>query len=244
MVVPHLLAAGVIKLALQIDFAALGLALAGEDFDQLALPVAGDAGDADDLAAADRKRHVAHRRLTAVVERVQLLDIEPRLAELSSARRLYRQFLGADHGARHGVGAQILDQAVPGQFAAAQDGDLVGKRHDLAEFVGDHKNGEIAARHHVAQHAEHFIGFAGSEHRSRLVEDEKAPLQIKLLEDFALLPFAGGNRRDFGVQRDAKRHPRQEFFQRFALACSNRRPPAHGRAPAQNFPQPSSPAPT
>ena len=115
-------------------------------------------------------------------------------------------------------GLKSLTMAVPGELAAAQDGHLVGKSHHLAEFMRDHQNGESAARHHVAQHAEHFVGLAGREHRGRLVEDEKAALQIKLLEDFAFLPLAGGNRRDFGVERNAKRHARQKFFQRLALA--------------------------
>ena len=158
--------------------AALGLALAGEDFDELALAVAGHPGNADDLAAADRQGHVAHRRLAAVVERMQVLDVEPWRAELAGARRLHRQFLGADHGARHGVGVQILDVPLPRQFAAPQDGHFVGECHDLAEFVSDHQNCQNAARHHVAQHAEHFVGLTGGKHRSRLIKDEKAALQV------------------------------------------------------------------
>ena len=216
---PHLRPGGVIVLALQIDAAAFGVALAGEHLDELALAVAGNAGDADDLAAADRERHVAHRRLAAVVERIELLDVEARRAELAGARRLHGQFLGADHHARHGIGAQILDVPLPRELAAAKDGDLVGERHHLAEFVGDHQNGEIAGRDHAAQHAEHFVGFAGGQHRGRLVEDEKAALQIKLLEDLALLPLARGNRRNLGIERHAERHARQKFFQRLALAC-------------------------
>ena len=66
---------------------------------------------------------------------------------------------------------------------------------------------------HVAQHAQHLVGFARRQHRGRLVEDEKAPLQIKLLQDFAFLPLAGGNVGNPGVERHLERHPRQERFQ-------------------------------
>ena len=72
--------------------------------------------------------------------------------------------------------------------------------------------------HHAAQHAEHLVGLAGREHRGRLVEDEEAALEIELLEDFAFLPLAGGDRRHLGVERHAKRHARQKFLERLALA--------------------------
>ena len=76
----------------------------------------------------------------------------------------------------------------------------------------------LPARDHVAQHAEHFVGFAGREHRGRLVENEKAALQIKLLEDLAFLPLAGGDGRNLGVERHAERHAREKFVERLALA--------------------------
>ena len=44
--------------------------------DQLRLPVAVDAGDSDDLAAADLHADAAHRLDTAVVHDVQVVDVE------------------------------------------------------------------------------------------------------------------------------------------------------------------------
>src|SRR5439155_20666252 len=58
LVAPHLLAAGVIGIAGDTDLAALGLTLAGQYLDELALAVAGDAGDADDLAGTDREGYI------------------------------------------------------------------------------------------------------------------------------------------------------------------------------------------
>src|SRR5229473_2757430 len=46
--------------------------------------------------------------------------------------------------------------AVTGQLAAAKDGHIVGERPDLAEFVGDHQNRQIAVDDHSAQHAQHL----------------------------------------------------------------------------------------
>ena len=71
--------------------------------------------------------------------------------------------------------------------------------------------------HHVAQHTENLVGFAGRKYRSGFVEDQKTAPQVKLLEDLALLPLARGNRRNLGVQRNAKRHIVQELFERLAF---------------------------
>ena len=55
-------------------------AQAGDRVDQLGLPVAVDAGDRDDLAGAHLERDAAHRLEAAVVDDVQVLDLEQRLA--------------------------------------------------------------------------------------------------------------------------------------------------------------------
>ena len=142
------------------------------------------------------------------------LSSSSRAAPTSPTRaRLDGQFFRADHRARHRVRREVFDPAVAGELAAAQDGHLVGERHHLAELVGDHQDGQFAGDHHGAQHAQHLVGFARRQHRGRLVEDQEAPLQIKLLEDLALLPLAGGDVRDSCIERHLERHPRQERFQ-------------------------------
>ena len=183
---PHLLAAGVIGIACDADLAALRLALAGQHLDQLALAVAGDAGDADDLAGADRERDVMHGDGAGVVERADLAASSSRgLAGFAGARRLHGQLLGADHGARHRVRREFGDLAGAGELAAAQDRDVVGEGHDLAELVRDHQDGQLALDDHVAEHAEHLVGLRRRQHRGRLVQDQEAALQIELLEDLA-----------------------------------------------------------
>ena len=80
----------------------LGLALAGQHLDQLALAVAGDAGDADDLAGMDLEIDLLQRRQAVVV-----VGIERRKFEHDVAGRP----LGADGAVpvstRHGRSARI-----------------------------------------------------------------------------------------------------------------------------------------
>src|SRR5262245_25560446 len=83
----HLLAGGAVALAPDPHRPARRLALAGQHLDQLALAVAGHPGDADDLAGPDRERHVVQRRLAGIVERAEIVELEPRRTELSDPRR-------------------------------------------------------------------------------------------------------------------------------------------------------------
>src|SRR5713101_4108446 len=83
----HLLAGGAVALAADADLAAARFALASENFHQLALAIAGNAGDADDLACLDLERNVMQGRLAGIVESVEAIDLEPRRAELADARR-------------------------------------------------------------------------------------------------------------------------------------------------------------
>src|SRR5262249_13085625 len=99
---------------------------AGERVDQLRLPVAVDAGDADDLAGANLERDAPHLLEAALVEDVEVFDLEQWLGRLRGGLVDAQEHLAADHhpgeallgraGARHGVDPS----------AAPQDGDPVG----------------------------------------------------------------------------------------------------------------------
>src|SRR5262245_41285978 len=80
----------------------------------------------------------------------------------------------------HRVGREIGDAALAGEAAAPQDGDVVGERHHLAEFMGDHQDGQVVPPHHIPKHAEDLVGLPRREHRGRLVEDEEATLEVEL----------------------------------------------------------------
>ncbi len=209
----HFLATGVIDVANHADFATFGLTLTGQHLDELPLAVAGDACDADDFAAADRERHVMDGNGARIVERVQFAQLEPHRTHLSHASRLNGQLFGTDHHSGHAVRGEIGNFANARQLATTKNCNFVGERHHLAEFVRDHQDRQIAVDDHGAQHAQHFVGFAGRQHRCRLVQNQKAPLQVKLLENFAFLPLAGGKIGDPGVERHLERHARQKSFQ-------------------------------
>ena len=108
LVAAHLFARGMIGIAADADFAAFGFALAGKHLDKLALAVARHPGDADDLAGMDGERRASHRRLAAIVEHREIADRQAVRRRKGGSRRLHGQFLGADHGACHGVGRQRL----------------------------------------------------------------------------------------------------------------------------------------
>src|SRR5262249_24070333 len=113
----HLLARRVVALAANAHFAARRLALPRQHLDQLALAVAGDAGDADDLAAFDRERHLVQCRLAGIVKRIETIDLEPRRAELTDTGWRFRQRLRTDHHAGHGVRRELGDAALSGEAA-------------------------------------------------------------------------------------------------------------------------------
>ena len=79
MLAPRQSAAGDAKVA------ARDRAQPGQRLDELGLAVAVDARDADDLAGAHVERDAAHRLELAVVEHVQVLDLEQRLARAATA---------------------------------------------------------------------------------------------------------------------------------------------------------------
>ena len=123
----------------------------------------------------------------------------------------------ADHHRRHLAGGDGPDLAAADAGAAPQHREIVAEGHDLAELVADHQHGDVAALGHLAQQAEHLVGLAGRQHRGRLVEDEKALVEVELLEDLELLLLAGREPRDRPVERNLERHAVEEGVERLAL---------------------------
>ena len=113
----------------------LGVALAGQRLDQLALAVARDARDADDLAGADLERQILDRELADIVGDRERLDLQHRLARralvaLDDGARLAL----ADHHLGHGVVVELGGRLRADQLAAAQDGDGVAEGIHLPEL--------------------------------------------------------------------------------------------------------------
>ena len=73
---------------------------------------------------------------------------------------------------------------------------------------------DLAAMRHGFEQAEDFVGLARRQHRGRLVEDEKALIEIEQLEDFELLLLARRQRGHRPVERHAERHAVEERLER------------------------------
>ena len=110
---------------------------AGEHLDELALPVALDAGDAEDLALAQLERHALQRRHAAVGAGRQVLDLErrprPGLAGFLSTRsRTSRPTISG----RDLLLVRVLGDQVADHLAAPHHRDAVGDLEHLAAACG------------------------------------------------------------------------------------------------------------
>ena len=162
-----------------------------ERLGQLALAVARDAGDADDLALADRERNVVHRDFSPIADDRQAVHFEgpdvgqrPRLLERSRDVDL-----PPDHesGERAERGRRRIDGGHGP--ATAQHRHAVGDGLDLVELVRDEDDG-LPLLGHRAQSFEERFGLLRSEHGGRLVHDQNARLAVERLQDLDALLLA------------------------------------------------------
>ena len=169
-----------------LDRAALDPAQPGDRLDQLGLPVAVDAGDADDLPGSDRERDAAHLGDAAVVDDVEVLDREQDVARL--ARRLLdlEQHLAADHRASERRLGRTFARHRLDLLAAPEDRDAVGDLQHLVELVAD-EDDRLAVRLQAADDPEQLAGLLRRQHRGRLVEDEDVGAAEERLQDLDTL---------------------------------------------------------
>ena len=162
------------------DRAGVDRAQADERLDQFCLAVAGDAGDADDLAAAQAKADAVDERLAArrgdgEIGRLEqdragtggaLLDVQIDAAPGHRAHDVARGGVRGDHA---------VDDA-----AVAQHGDAVGDRHHFVQLVGDEQY-RAPLGGEVAHDREQAVALLRRQHGGRLVEDEDARVAIERL---------------------------------------------------------------
>ena len=112
--------------------------LAGERVEEFALAVAGDAGDRDDLAAADLERDVLERdgEWMSSAARRELLEPQANRRRPSSGRgvRTARDF-AADHHAGEARRRLLRGSQVRDHLAVAQDGGAVAEPLHLLEAM-------------------------------------------------------------------------------------------------------------
>ena len=202
------------------DAAVLGMTLAGQGLDQLALAVAGDAGHADDLAGPDIQRQPVDRALADIVGDRQAFDAQHRLARHAGlALDQHAGFAPADHHLGHGVVVELGGRPRAHELAAAQHRHRVAEGIHLAELVSDGDDGELLLLGELLQRRQHLVGLVRRQHRGRLVEDQQVSLQIKLAEYLALLLLAGGEVDDRDIAGHGKGRGLEERLEGRALGC-------------------------
>ena len=174
------------------DLAKLDRTLAGERLHELALTVAGHAGDADDLTGLDLEIETGDGLAALVVFGEETGDLERHAALGGSCARCRRAHDGvSDHHRRHLARRDGADLAAADPRAASQHREVVAERLDLAKLVADHHDGDRIRVRHVAQQAEDLVRLARRQHRGRFVQDEESLVEIEELENFELLLLAG-----------------------------------------------------
>ena len=174
---------------------------AGHGLDELALPVAVDARERDDLAGAHLQRDAVDGGQVAVVEHVQVGDLERHVAGLALLLLDAQDDVAPDHHAREHrlVGAGGVDR--PDALAAAQHRDAVGDLQHLGQLVGDEDDGR-AARLQLSEDAHELARLLRGQHGRRLVEHEHPRAAVQRPEDLDALLHAHGDVLDAGVRVD------------------------------------------
>ena len=166
-----------------------GEALADQRLHQLGLAVAGDAGDADDLAAPDLEADVVEVDAELLVAgQREAADLQPHGADRPGLA-LGRDEGGADHHLGQAARGLLPGVAAADHLAAAQDGGAVAQRADLLQLVGDVED-RAALRHQPAQGGEQHLDLLRRQHRGRLVHDEQLRLLQQAAHDLHALALA------------------------------------------------------
>ena len=132
------------------------------------------------------KIDAVERELVALVERLQALGVEQRLARRRVPLLHLEAHLPADHHLgelRFGGGLRI---ALADDLAAAQHADAVGDLEHLAQLVGD-EDERLAGVAERADDAEELGDLLRRQHRRRLVEDQHVGGAEEHLQDLDAL---------------------------------------------------------
>ncbi len=156
--------------------------LAGQSRHQLALAIAADAGDADDLAGAHREvdRRIGSQRQPA--------DHQPG----GTGRRIVRgdlRRIGTDHQPRQPLFGFVARIDLRDHATGAHHGAHMRERADLVQLVADEQHAHAIGRQ-LAQRGEQPLHRLRRQHRGRLVEDQQARRAKQRAQDLDPLALA------------------------------------------------------
>ena len=214
------------SLAPNVDRPAVHLAHADERLDQLALAVALDAGDTDDLPGPHLQVEPVDGPLAPIVVDLQSGDVEHDVARVGVALLDLQHDAAPDHHVGQPGPVRLLRGRRADDLAAAQHRDRVAHRDRLAQLVGDEDDRRALLGQLAHAPSSSSSVSVGREHGRRLVEDEDVGLPVQRLEDLdALL------RADREVLDQCARVDAQPVLARRAAGCA-RRPRSVSSSPA------------
>ena len=189
-------------LAAERDLAAGRLFETGERVDKLALAVAVDTGDADDLAAPGSKGNAFHGIVFVQLRRHgEVFNLQHRLAGLGGRLVHHELHRAADHHAGELFLRRLARVDGADVLALAQNGHAVGDLHDLVELVGD-KEDALALFRQPAHDLHELFDLLRCEHGGRLVKDEDFVVAVEHFQDLHALLHADGDVLDLCVEID------------------------------------------
>ena len=146
------------------------------------LPVARHPGDAKDLARADLEADTLQAFDLVFVAHPQILHPQHHGAGRRRFLFHFKQDLAAHHqlGQRLGAGLAGLDRG--NHRPAPHDRHVVGRLHDLAQFVGD-QDDCLALIAQAAKDAEQVVRLGGGQDAGGFVQDQDIGLTIQGLEN-------------------------------------------------------------
>ena len=159
--------------------------------DEFILPVALDAGNADDLAAADVEAHTLDSLVSAIVPDMDVVTRECDGSHLHLDLWNLEDDVAADHHASQFLFVCVLlvDDAL--QFPATQDRDTVSDLHDLFQLVTDEQD-RLSLCLQLAHGHKQVDGFLRGEDGRWLIEDEDLRPPSQYFEDLDTLLDADG----------------------------------------------------
>ena len=171
---------------------------AGDGLDQLALTVALDGGDAQNLARAHGQAHALHGGQHAVGEHLQVLHADALVACLAGLFQLGVEHLAADHHAGQHAFVDLAGVLQAHQLAGAHHAHAVGDRHDLVELVGDDDDRHALVAHDAPDDPEQLVGLLGGQHGGGLVQNQHVRAPVQGLENLHALLQAHAQGIDLG----------------------------------------------
>ena len=178
-----------------------GLANARDRLDQFRLAVAGNARDADDLAAAHIEGNVVDHGDAARILHRQVVDREFYRAGFCFTFLDAQQHATPDHQLCELLDRRLRRLAGRHHRTLAHDRHRVGDRHDFAQLVRD-ENDRLALILELLEDTEEVVGLGRRQHAGRLVEDQDLGAAIERLEDLDALLQADRQFLDDGVRID------------------------------------------